>query len=101
MARQGNRLHESTQRREATMKLAAWMFFITLALFPAAACAEIVAQSQFGDNNEFLLCQSYDECMIVWGGCSDVAINKNYANQFQAATVCDATSPHDPKAVPT
>lgn len=46
-------------------------------------------------------CRSFADCTLVWGGCSDAAINKAYVNQFKPAPACAASAPHDPKAMPT
>ncbi len=60
------------------------------------------AQAQQADPvNVMQQCQSFDQCTIVWGGCSDVAINKAYMQQFKQATVCEQTKQHDAGAVPT
>lgn len=83
------------------MKLARLIPLMMLAMLSAGAKAETASQNQFGENSEFTICQSFDECMIVWGGCADEAINKRYLNQFKESPVCTASSPHNPKAMPT
>ena len=78
-------------------KLIARFLIIFLISLPAAAQ---IADEQ-ADTEAMRRCQSYTDCALVWGGCSDVAINKRYVNAFKPATACLQSSAHDPKALPT
>ena len=45
-------------------------------------------------------CHSDDQCVVVWGGCTDVAINKLHMPLVQVpAGACTRSLPHNPKAV--
>lgn len=83
--------------------MSASLEFLRVALFAifilVAAAAR--AQTPAAGEDEMFRCQSYSECMIVWGGCGDVAINKRYAKLFKPSPVCTSSAPHNPKAVPT
>jgi hypothetical protein len=73
-------------------------------MLAAIVCGPACAQSPAppaDDLSPMQQCQSYADCTIVWGGCSDVAINKAYVSQLKQATVCLSPKPHDPKADPT
>ncbi|MGE3622671.1 MAG: hypothetical protein AB7H77_02180 [Bdellovibrionales bacterium] len=68
---------------------------LTLSAFQARAqsnAEELAAMQQ---------CRSYLDCTIIWSGCSDLAINKAYVEQFKQVSACSGSTPHNPKALPT
>ena len=56
---------------------------------------------QESPKSEWLTCQSNDQCVLVWGGCRDIAINKAYTDQFKLSTDCTGihAMPHEPNAI--
>jgi len=72
-----------------------------IAILMLALLVSSNAWAQANTVNVIQQCRSFAECTIVWGGCSDVAINKQYIKQFQPTSVCSQTKSHDPRAVPT
>jgi hypothetical protein len=81
--------------------LTARLLFLALFLASGAAWAEAGSSPNATDTDVLRRCQSYADCMLVWGGCNDMAINKRYAHQFKPSSVCAQSAPHDPKALPT
>lgn len=50
---------------------------------------------------EWATCQSNDQCVLAWGGCRDIAINKAYIDRFKPSTDCKGihVMPHYPNAI--
>jgi hypothetical protein len=78
-----------------------FVFLLLFLLLSTEAGAQPANQNGTADPDAIRRCRSYAECTLVWGGCSDVAINKKYVSQFQASSACQQSSAHNPKAVPT
>jgi hypothetical protein len=72
-----------------------------------AALVSVASKAQ-GDENlaaktsalyppaEWSSCESDDQCVLVWDGCRDGAINKKYLPQFQPYTACQQSTKHTP-----
>jgi hypothetical protein len=66
----------------------------TLVMPTAALATELPA-----DYRKWFVCESDTECVVVWGGCGDVAVNKKYSDKITPSPVCSKSSPHNPNVV--
>lgn len=78
------------------MKFFRILFFIGLALTPFSACTQDTTQNA---PPAWLQCQDDNDCVVIWSGCADIALNKNDLNLFVPLRACDASSLHHPNVV--